>query len=425
MDVTIFFAWQADRPKKLNHYLIRDAAKDACARITADPQKDWNVTLDSDTQGTPGMCDIPNTILDKIRKCDVFLADLTLVAETEGEPSKHLPNANVVFELGYAARQLGFKSLIGVVNEAFGRVEGQVFDIKRRACLKYAAGSTITTPDLKRTSEKLSRTLEAIIRSMIQTVVIPKRNKLGPEAYARQEEYIASIRQELRSGFAELVKEASSSAQGGIGTNPAFWDFVVRPSLATDRPVMDTLAMCRSIIADCQVGPSACPLPDLTHSKSCSGQDWIGGKMNNHGLECWRLTQKAVFAAAVSARELHIPPSIEPGLSLDDIVFRLTQVFRFAERLSEKAARNSELDVDIRLANIANRPLQIENSFGRYRYFSSDLELFHSWHCSREGLKKPDQFAVKAAYWFCERFNWQHVTLDRLVSVQRGVSHHM
>src|ERR1700722_14723587 len=90
MKMTVFYAWQSDRPGKVNHYLIRDAALAACERITADKSNDWQVSLDSDTQGGAGMCDIPNTILKKIDESDILLADLTLVGQTND--GKQVPN---------------------------------------------------------------------------------------------------------------------------------------------------------------------------------------------------------------------------------------------------------------------------------------------------------------------------------------------
>lgn len=174
MNVRVFYAWQSDTEGKHNHYLIRDAAEDACARITADTMNGWVVQLDHDTVGTPGMCDIPNTILEKITQSDIFLADLTLVGKTE-DGKKSLPNSNVVFELGYAARQLGFEALIGVVNEHYGKVESQVFDIKRRACLKYSTEKATNKAELKKVGESLSKTIEAVIRTTIETVVLKKR----------------------------------------------------------------------------------------------------------------------------------------------------------------------------------------------------------------------------------------------------------
>jgi hypothetical protein len=108
--------------------LIRAAALAACERITRDTSNGWRVTLDSDTRSVAGMCDIPNVILKKIRACDTFLGDLTLVGSAAAKPAKLFPNANVVFELGYAARHLSFKALIGVLNEAYGVFADRVFE---------------------------------------------------------------------------------------------------------------------------------------------------------------------------------------------------------------------------------------------------------------------------------------------------------
>ena len=175
MEVTIFYAWQSDRPGKVNHHLIREAADAACARITEDDSNDWRVLLDSDTQGEAGMCDIPNTILQKIQKCDIFLADLTLIGTAAEDATKQFPNPNVVFELGYAARQLGFEAMVGVVNEAYGKVEGQVFDIKRRASLRYTAAEPDSTAVRKKATEQLSKLLEKVLRTTIETVIEPRR----------------------------------------------------------------------------------------------------------------------------------------------------------------------------------------------------------------------------------------------------------
>jgi hypothetical protein len=175
MQITVFYAWQSDRPKELNHYFVRDAAKAACERITADNSNAWAVALDSDTRGVVGMCDIPNTILEKINACDIFLADLTLVGSTDDSDNKPLPNPNVVFELGYAAKSHGFDVLIGVMNEAFGTVDGQVFDIKRRASLLYKASVTDSAEFRKAQRDELSRALEGVFRATIDAVVSVRR----------------------------------------------------------------------------------------------------------------------------------------------------------------------------------------------------------------------------------------------------------
>jgi hypothetical protein len=200
MEVTVFYAWQSDRPGNVNRHLIREAAEAACRRITDDTTNDWQVRLDSDTKGEAGMCDIPNTILKKIKNCDIFLGDLTLVSDAEGKPAKLIPNPNVVFELGFAARHLGFGALIGVINEAFGNVEGQVFDIKRRASLTYNTEAAKTNTDRANIERKLGEDLEAVIRTTIKTVVLPRRELASASLHEKAEEVRATFASRVLAG---------------------------------------------------------------------------------------------------------------------------------------------------------------------------------------------------------------------------------
>ena len=200
MNTTIFYAWQSDRPKKVTRDLIHGAAEAACKRITENESNSWNLTLDSDTQDVAGMCDIPNTILDKIKRCDMFLADLTFVGKTHNSEDEQLmPNSNVLFELGFAANCLGFDSLIGVVNKAYGGIEGQVFDIKRRSSLSYSLPEGADSQTIAKERERLSRRLEGVFRATIETVIAPRMAEAGQD---REQEF-----RNLQSSFADIVKQ--------------------------------------------------------------------------------------------------------------------------------------------------------------------------------------------------------------------------
>jgi hypothetical protein len=58
--------------------------------------------MDNDTKDIPGIPDIANTIFDKIRAADAFVADVSSAGTTgaKEDKSKLLPNANVMVELG-------------------------------------------------------------------------------------------------------------------------------------------------------------------------------------------------------------------------------------------------------------------------------------------------------------------------------------
>lgn len=203
MDISVFYAWQSDRPKECNHDLIRDAAQAACDRITDDPANDLVIHLDQDTAGTPGMCDIPNTILEKIRDCDVFLADLTFVGRTDAEVkrAKVVSNPNVLLELGYAVGTKageetdGFERVIGVMNVAFGKPEDQMFDIKRRRPISYELPQESDKAAVDRARESLSREIEDALLTILNEAVVPVKGKAGSERFQQiRDQFEASVR---------------------------------------------------------------------------------------------------------------------------------------------------------------------------------------------------------------------------------------
>src|SRR4051812_20666160 len=116
----IFWSWQNDTPPRRNRHFIRAALSDAVTAVAGDFALDdaERPELDHDTKNTPGMAEIAATILDKIRSCAVFVADLTPIARSaEG---KALPNPNVLIELGWALHKPGADRIIAVMNTADG-----------------------------------------------------------------------------------------------------------------------------------------------------------------------------------------------------------------------------------------------------------------------------------------------------------------
>jgi hypothetical protein len=131
MNVTVFYSWQSDRPSNICRSLIQDAANIALQSIGSSSIVEPSPRLDSDTKDEAGMPEIAATILEKIQRAGFFLADVTFVGSTSSS-SKLLPNPNVVLELGYAARAIGWERIICVMNEAFGAPEKLIFDLRHR-----------------------------------------------------------------------------------------------------------------------------------------------------------------------------------------------------------------------------------------------------------------------------------------------------
>jgi hypothetical protein len=136
----IFYSWQSDSPNATNWNFIQTALERAIKDLvnedlTLDP------VLDRDTQGVAGAPNVAATILDKIGKASVFVADVSIInPEDKDVKGKRLtPNPNVLFELGYAVAKLGWESIILVHNLALGAIEELPFDIRAHRPLKYTA----------------------------------------------------------------------------------------------------------------------------------------------------------------------------------------------------------------------------------------------------------------------------------------------
>lgn len=195
MAETVFYAWQSDRSQKLHRYLIRDAATAACKRITEDPTNTWELKLDEATLGAPGMCDIPNTILEKISDCSVFLGDLTFVGRLDGGDEELTSNPNVLFELGFAAASIGFDRIVGVMNVVHGQPERQMFDVKRRWAVRYEAAESADAQSLKKIGAGLSKEIEAAIRTILATVGTAQSDEgAGPRFQKIRDDFERSLR---------------------------------------------------------------------------------------------------------------------------------------------------------------------------------------------------------------------------------------
>ena len=130
----IFWSWQSDTPEQTGKYLVRDALKLAINRLKQsedieEPARD-DLHLDQDTQNTPGSPDLVRTILEKIEKSEVVVADVTLIGKTKED--KLLINSNVAIELGYALRACSDARLVLVFNKYYGRHEDLPFDLRHK-----------------------------------------------------------------------------------------------------------------------------------------------------------------------------------------------------------------------------------------------------------------------------------------------------
>ena len=136
MKKTIFYSWQSDLPNRTNRGFIGEALTRAVKAILVDDSIEVEPVMDRDTQGVPGSPAIAETIFEKIASADVFVPDVSLITPPAAErPS---PNPNVLLELGFAIKALGWSRIMMVMNSAFGDINGLPFDLRGRLVIMYA-----------------------------------------------------------------------------------------------------------------------------------------------------------------------------------------------------------------------------------------------------------------------------------------------
>ncbi len=170
----IFWSWQTDSPAKYNRNFIEDCLKRAVKQIAK--ESDIVMIVDRDTKGVGGTPPVVEIILEKIRTCDIFVYDSSLVYK-DPRPA---PNPNVLLELGYALAIIGERRLIGVFNTANGSsAEDLPFDFKHRRwpiTYCYSGGSA----DCNKTSKEVikSQLISDFKKALELTIKEPKEGAL-------------------------------------------------------------------------------------------------------------------------------------------------------------------------------------------------------------------------------------------------------
>lgn len=163
----VFFSWQSDVEQSATTTLIRSALKTAKPLI--DAELNCECVIDEATRNVSGSPNIPQTILNKIRRADVFMADITTIC-VDPATSKSLPNPNVNFELGFALAHLGWSRIILIYNEAVSPFQNLPFDFNQNRITKFR--TSLPTPKVKEEAK-----IDELIRFIVEAVIVadPKR----------------------------------------------------------------------------------------------------------------------------------------------------------------------------------------------------------------------------------------------------------
>lgn len=181
MGHSIFFSWQSDRRSRDCQSFIEKAISKAKNRIGRDLQINpalRALSVDRDTKNVPGSPPIFETILSKIDKASIFIADLTFCgSRIDGRP---VPNPNVLLEYGYALKSLSESCVIGVMNSAYGEPSGQnmPFNLSnRRFPIRYHLPPDSTEETHRAAQDQLSKDLERAIRLILDSEEFKKKHE--------------------------------------------------------------------------------------------------------------------------------------------------------------------------------------------------------------------------------------------------------
>ncbi|MGI6498978.1 MAG: hypothetical protein ACOX0U_09310 [Oscillospiraceae bacterium] len=130
----IFYSWQSDLPGNSTRNFIRGCIDEAID--LAQESEAFEAERDEATTGTTGSPNIVTTIFSKIDNCDLFIADVSLCFTEDRKGEKKSPNPNVLLELGYAVKTLGWERVICLCNTDFG--EKYPFDIAHNRITDYS-----------------------------------------------------------------------------------------------------------------------------------------------------------------------------------------------------------------------------------------------------------------------------------------------
>jgi len=355
---TVFFSWQSDTKSRHARDLIREALDVAGATIGQDASNHYRVAVFADTEGEPGLCNIPETLLRRLRESDAVVSDLTFVAQTKATEPKYCSNPNVLFELGYAFASIGPERLICVINDAHGPAAKQIFDLAH-----HRRPIAFTSPHNDRTRAQiitlLAIELEDAIRGVMQLGLVGGRG--GDDAIQHQRQL-----SDIQSTFLAFEPHRIHTPRFEVAYRPA----IFRRKRWADAGVLEDLVR--------RIGPRT----DRFHryppqQKGTAPMDW--GIYNDTYGDPWAITFAGQFWAEfmVGGRQpkelwehdAAVSPEPPENLVLPDggwvmadyMLASLSTAFQFSRNLSTQFADSEFVEFEFAARNINGTWLSFEH----------------------------------------------------------------
>ena len=207
---TVFFSWQSDVPE--NSDFLRSFIKTSIKKL--ETTQNVNVLYDEASRSVVGSQKVEEVILEKIRACDVFIADITPITRIETEEGekkriKLLPNPNVAFELGYAMHCLPLEQVLIVLPT--GIPHGQLpFDFNHNRLIEFDEQTNPIDEEIEKSVAYCMKTRT----SLVDVIVANPEDKILRPQY-KQTKFIAERHKhnDIGSPFASIKQFQESMNQ--------------------------------------------------------------------------------------------------------------------------------------------------------------------------------------------------------------------
>ena len=196
---TIFYSWQSDVK------VSRNFITDCLGRLGKKMKEIGLCEIDRDTQGLAGAPDIGDSIYEKIESADIFIADVTII--NKDYAGRKTPNPNVLIELGYAIKALGWDRIILLYGKDFGEIEELPFDINHRRITSFSLDA----------SEEKSVVREYILSCILKTIQILNQEHRLYGGSAESVNAQTSLRQLIMAGLEFVWLAYVEKKSGGDG----------------------------------------------------------------------------------------------------------------------------------------------------------------------------------------------------------------
>lgn len=217
------------------------------------------------------------------------------------------------------------------------------------------------------------------------------------------------------------------------------WQVVIHPSDFVEMRVKNILEL-KPLLEGISVNLRGWDFPHMDpHVEPHIDRDWVGQETDwEHYVELWQLYQSGQLVHVgglvedwLDQSQLTAPPRgwAQGGLlSVTSAVFRFTEIFELAARLSETAAGGHVMHIDTSITGIEGRQLWVDESkrmpFGRDYRASADQYRLEGDFSRTHLLKEGPRSALEWAQELFRRFGWDPSILilqnmqDRLLTRQ-------